>query len=137
MNFDAHLSDSVRRIRRPPRSGGGFTHIELLVVIAMIALLAAMLLPALARAKYAGRRSACSNNIRQQYLSQILYADDSAGRFLLDADPSPDYHRRPGTGSQSIVDCPKVKYVVNTRMAAWSSVPRPGCASAPSVPTMA
>jgi type II secretory pathway pseudopilin PulG len=55
--------------------------IELLVVIAVIAIMAALLLPALARAKESGRRVSCLNNMRQLCLSLILYVDDHEGVF--------------------------------------------------------
>ena len=54
----------------------GFTLIELLVVIAVIALLAALLLPALAGAKEKGRQTACINSVRQQTLAVLMYADE-------------------------------------------------------------
>ena len=57
----------------------GFTLIELLVVITIIALLAAMLLPALARAKEKGKRAPCLSNLRNVLLGCSMYATDNRG----------------------------------------------------------
>ncbi len=64
-------------IRRRKRFS--FTLIELLIVIAIIAILAAMLLPALNKARETAKASTCVNNLKQLTTAMFLYADDHDG----------------------------------------------------------
>ena len=76
---------------------GAFTLIELLVVIAIIAILAAMLFPALHRANESGRRTHCTNNLRQIGIGIQLYRQDQSDRPpLYLVNPGSDTYGFPG-----------------------------------------
>jgi len=64
------------------RRTSAFTLIELLVVIAIIAVLMAILLPALHRAKEQGQRATCLSNVKQLTLAWILYAQENEDRIV-------------------------------------------------------
>ena len=66
-----------------------FTLIELLVVISIIALIAAMLLPALAKSRQMAQRTVCMNNLRQLGTGILMYWDDSDDQIPI----GPDIHR--------------------------------------------
>jgi prepilin-type N-terminal cleavage/methylation domain-containing protein len=79
--FREGAENSARGGRAPQRRSSGFTLMEMLVVVAIIAVLAALLLPALGRAKARAQEAICQNNLHQIDLSVHLYADDSADAF--------------------------------------------------------
>ena len=71
-------SDCPTKVKIHIKAEGGFSLLELLVAIAVIAVLAALLLPAITAAKSKAKRTVCLNNLRQINVGVRLYADDSS-----------------------------------------------------------
>jgi prepilin-type processing-associated H-X9-DG protein len=84
---------------RRPRGLLAFTLIELIVVIGIIATLAGLLLPALARAKESGRSTACLSNLRQLGLALQLYAEENNNRMPFMYDQTLPTNGIPATNS--------------------------------------
>ncbi len=91
-----------RRCAPTLRRSDAFTLIELLVVVAIIAILAALLLPALSTAQENGRRATCVNNLRQINLALRVYPVDrlayQLGPFMNANDGSISYVPVPEPG---------------------------------------
>ena len=84
-------SPSLHKDGTQRKDCAAFTLVELVVVIAIIGILAAVLLPVLARAKEKARLTQCTSNLRQWGLAYELYADDNE-----------DYLPRRGQGVQAL-----------------------------------
>jgi prepilin-type N-terminal cleavage/methylation domain-containing protein/prepilin-type processing-associated H-X9-DG protein len=113
-------SNSSCGCKRGRRTSDGFTLVELLVVIGIIALLIAILLPALTAARAQSNNLRCSSNIRQICVAMALYASENKDRFPPNIDtPSPaqlwyDYERlgkllqsREAQAKGPVVTCPE------------------------------
>jgi prepilin-type N-terminal cleavage/methylation domain-containing protein len=88
----------VDRLGSPIAVHGGFTLIELLVVVAIIALLIAILLPSLAKARHQVKRARCAANLKQLGGAWHMHLDANSGRFLQGTNWNINYGGRQGTG---------------------------------------
>ncbi len=83
ISFSSHAGLVSGQVRR--RKELGFTLVELLVVIGIIALLVAILLPTLNRAREAAKQTACLSNIRQLGMAFVMYTGDNNGHYPFSA----------------------------------------------------
>lgn len=88
------VANAMRMFFNKPRARhGAFTLIELLIVIAIIAILAGLLLPALAKAKAKSQTATCSNNMKNWVYATQMYLNDFEDRLPLFGELSTDYQK--------------------------------------------
>lgn len=100
MGISLRSTQTTPRIARP-----GFTLVELLVVIAILALLVALLLPAVQGARESARRTQCSNNLRQ--LALAMLAHESANGFFPPGRAQCDGNTAVRYGCSANIDAPR------------------------------
>jgi prepilin-type N-terminal cleavage/methylation domain-containing protein/prepilin-type processing-associated H-X9-DG protein len=126
--------DNVSLEPKVAQGRGGFTLTELLVVIALLATIAALLLPALGRARESGRGAVCLSNLHQVGLALQLYAQDYRNRlpFMRDQSlsatndlPGPEVVLSNYVGNVHILKCPSDRqnlYETTGSSYSWNSL---------------
>jgi prepilin-type N-terminal cleavage/methylation domain-containing protein len=99
----------------------GFTLIELLVVITIIAILAALLLPTLSRAKLTRQSTSCRNNLKQMSLSRHMYTDDNQGKMILAMADEDSVDTSIATGDAKVLLCPSTRVPLTAPDSGWGT----------------
>lgn len=103
------------------KSHRGFTLIELLVVISIIAILIALIMPALGQAREQAQRVKCGSNLRQLFIAAETYASDNEGAYMISGSYT-YWHRMSGkkyfrvnylNNSYATMYCPSANYRYN------------------------